>query len=105
MAELHQIEMEKAYKEANEIYLKEHPDSASISLKYDPKKILDELHKEKDKEKQQKQQLFNQQNVQLLQMQQQLNEQLQLREQQLLQRQQLLRQQLTNRIPNVGPRP
>jgi TRIAD3 protein (E3 ubiquitin-protein ligase RNF216) len=53
--ELHQIEMEKAYKEANELYLKDHPDAASIKLKYDPKKILDDLNKEKEKLKKQQQ--------------------------------------------------
>jgi len=53
VAELHQIEMEKAYKEATELYLKEHPESAIITLKHDPKKLLEELNKEKEEQKKQ----------------------------------------------------
>ena len=35
--------MEKAYKEAIEIYLKNHPECKSVNLKNDPKKVLDEM--------------------------------------------------------------
>jgi hypothetical protein len=45
--------MEKAYKEATELYLKEHPESAIITLKHDPKKLLEELNKEKEVQKNQ----------------------------------------------------
>lgn len=95
VADLHQIEMEKAYKEANELYLKEHPDAANLSLKHDPKKILDELNKEKEIQKQNRlqQQTVNeqQQRVALAQHQQGLQAQIQ----------QLLQQQPVQPI-NVG---
>ena len=46
MAELHKIEMEKAYKEATELYAKEHKEAQEILLTYDPKVILDQIKKD-----------------------------------------------------------
>lgn len=91
VAELHQIEMEKAYKEANELYLKEHPESAHITLKHDPKKILEELNKEKEKQKkkqeqQRQQQLQQQQRILQTQLQQHNRENIRQMQQQLQQR-------------------
>lgn len=57
--------MEKAYKEATELYLKEHPESAIITLKHDPKKLLEELNKEKEEQKKQQNNQLQQQLHQL----------------------------------------
>ena len=46
VAELHKIEMEKAYKEATELYAKEHKEAQEILLTYDPKVILDQIKKD-----------------------------------------------------------
>ena len=49
--ELHRIEMEKAYKEALDKYLAEHPEHKDIQLKNDPKKMLEEIIKKADASK------------------------------------------------------
>ena len=51
MGEIHQNEMEEAYKKATEEYMKLHPEAKEIELKYDPKKLLEGLSKEKAKKK------------------------------------------------------
>jgi hypothetical protein len=45
--EVHKNEMESAYKKATEEYMALHPEAKDIEMKYDPKKLLESLEKER----------------------------------------------------------
>jgi hypothetical protein len=47
--EIHKKEMQEAYKKATEEYMALHPEAKDIELKYDPKKLLESLEKDKKK--------------------------------------------------------
>ena len=51
MNELHKLEMEKAYKEALDKYLAEHPEHKDLQLKNDPKKMLEDIIKKAEASK------------------------------------------------------